>query len=119
MGEPYNLALASTSGPLASLPRPLPVQFNLLEEKFAGGTVHEGRLTAISDREIHLESPLPLRPFTNLKITVAPSPPDMPGGELYGKVMGAVPDGTGVCRIRLTSVTPELKGWAKSTIPAE
>jgi class 3 adenylate cyclase/CheY-like chemotaxis protein len=116
MGEPYNLALASTSGPLASLPQPLPVQFNLLEEKFAGGTVHQGRLTAISDQEIHLESPLPLRPFTNLKITAEPIPPHVPGGEIYGKVIGALPGCTGVSRIRLTSVTPELKGWAKSIL---
>jgi adenylate cyclase len=117
MGEPFDLALPSRSLPLRPIPEPLPARLTVLEAKFAGGTAHDGKVTAISDREILLESPLELHPLSNLKIVIPPCPPAVPAGEIYGKVISAVPGGNGLYRIRLTSVTPELKDWAKSVPP--
>jgi adenylate cyclase len=116
IGEPFNLSLPSRSGALSPLPQPLPVRFTVLEEKFVGRTVYEGYLTALSDVEASIQSPLALPLLSNVKITVAVTPHNNPAGEIYGKVLGEVADTPGHARIRFTSVTPELKHWAATLI---
>lgn len=117
LGEPFNLSLPSPSSAVCPIRPPLEVQFTVLEEKFASGTVHAGRLGAISDREMHLESSVPLRPFSNLKLAIGAGSAGVPAGEIYGKVTGAVPGSAGLTRVRLTSVSPELKAWTLSILP--
>ena len=90
IGEPFNLSLPSRSVVLCSLPQPLPITFTVLEEKFLGRTVHEGRLAALSESEAGIESALSLAPLSNLKIELKPVAGANPGGEIYAKVIGAV-----------------------------
>ena len=79
IGGPFNLSLPSTSQALAPLPQPMPVRFTVLEEKFAGRTVHEGRLVSVSGSEAGMESDLALLPLSNLKIEVGPVAGSQPG----------------------------------------
>jgi adenylate cyclase len=113
LGEPFNLSLPSRSKPLAPLPQPLPVRFTVLEEKFVGRTVQEGRLTAVSELEVSLEAGLALAVLCNLKITVAATPMGNPEGEIYAKVTAMAAGEPGQHRIRFTSVSPELKIWVQ------
>ena len=115
IGEPFNLSLPSRSAVLGSLPQPLPVSFTVLEEKFLGRTVHEGRLAALSESGAGIESALSLVPLSNLKIEVKPVAGAHPGGEIYAKVIGAVAGASGQTRIRFTSLSPELKVWVHRT----
>ena len=85
----------------------------MLEEKFLGRTVQVGRLVAVSAIEAGIESELTLVPLSNLKLEVKPVAGANPGGEIYGKVIGAVAGVTGQTRIRFTSVSPELKVWLR------
>jgi adenylate cyclase len=112
LGEPFNLALPGRSKPLTPLPQPLPVRFTVLEEKFVGRTVQEGRLVAVSDLEGSLQADVALAALSNLKITMAATPLGNPEGEVYAKVTaaGGVP---GEARIRFTSVSPEFKAWVQ------
>jgi adenylate cyclase len=111
IGEPFNLRLPERSKALCPLPQPLPIRFSVLEEKFVGRTLREGRLTAISDSEGRIESEVALAPLSNLRIELEPAADVTPGGEIYAKVIGAVEDLSGQTRIRFTSVSPELKVW--------
>jgi adenylate cyclase len=115
IGVPFNLSLPSRSAALSSLPQPLPISFTVLEEKFLGRTVHEGRLAALSESEAGIESGLSLVPLSNLKIELKPAPGANPGGEIYAKVIGAVAGASGQTRIRFTSLSPELKIWVQQT----
>ncbi len=115
IGEPFNLALPERSEALAPLPQPLLIRFTVLEEKFAGRTVHEGRLVTVSDSEGGIESEVPLASLSNLKITIEPVAGTNPGGEIYAKVIGAAAGVSGQTRIRFTSVSPELKVWMQQT----
>ncbi len=115
IGEPFNLSLSTRSRALCPLPKPLPIHFTVLEEKFVGRTVHEGRLTSISDSEAGIESELALACLSNLKIELEPVAGSNPGGEIYAKVIGEVAEVSGQTRIRFTSVTSELKVWARQT----
>ncbi|HTY80355.1 MAG TPA: adenylate/guanylate cyclase domain-containing protein [Candidatus Bathyarchaeia archaeon] len=112
IGAPYSLSLPSRAMPLRALADPLAVQFTVLEEKFSGRTVYDGRLTELSAFETCLESSLPQAVLSNLKITVAPGLPGNPAGEIYGKVVSA--GSPGVAIVRFTSISPELKAWAQT-----
>jgi len=115
IGEPYNLSLPSRSEILCPLPRPLPICFTVLEEKFVGRTVHEGRLATVSDSEAGIDSALALVPLSNLKIELKPVAGTNPGGEVYAKVIGPAAAASGQTRIRFTSVSPDLKVWMQQT----
>ncbi|HVM50376.1 MAG TPA: adenylate/guanylate cyclase domain-containing protein [Candidatus Acidoferrum sp.] len=111
IGEPFNLSLPLRCEALAPLPQPLPISFTVLEEKFLGRTVHQGRLAALSESEAGMECELLLLPLSNLKIDLKPVPGANPGGEIYAKVIGAVAGSADQTRIRFTAVSPELKVW--------
>jgi adenylate cyclase len=115
IGEPFNLSLPSRSVVLCSLPQPLPITFTVLEEKFLGRTVHEGRLAALTESEAGIEVALSLAPLSNLKIELKSMAGANPGGELYAKVIGAVVGMGSQTRIRFTAVSPELKMWIQQT----
>jgi adenylate cyclase len=115
IGEPFNLSLPARSAALAALPQPLPVRFTVLEEKFVGRTVHEGRLVSVCDSEAGIESEVALVALSNLKIEVAAVAGANPGGEIYAKVMGSAAGDARHTRIRFTSVSPQLKVWLRET----
>ena len=113
IGEPYNVSLPSKSSALVTLPAPLRIRFTVLEEKFVGRTVHEGRLVAVSEIEAGVESGLALVPLCNLKIELAAVAGANPAGEIYAKVIGADDGGSTQTRVRFTSLSPELKVWVQ------
>jgi adenylate cyclase len=113
IGAPFNLSLPSKSQALSALPQPVPIRFTVLEEKFAGRTVHGGRLVSVSDSEAGIESELALVPLSNLKIELGPVAGANPGGEIYAKVISDAAGESLQIRIRFTSVSPELKIWVR------
>jgi class 3 adenylate cyclase len=116
IGEPFNLWLPERSKALRALPQPLPMRFFVLEEKFVGRTLREGRLSAMSDSEAGIESEVALAPLSNLKIELERVAELNPGGEIYAKVIGADKDVSGQTRIRFTSVSPEIKVWLQQFV---
>jgi len=116
IGEPFNLSLPERSKALCPLPQPLRICFSVLEEKFVGRTVHEGRLTATSDSEASMESEVALAPLCNLKIELEHLAGANPGGEIYAKVIDAVEDVSHPTRIRFTSLSPEIKAWLQQFV---
>ncbi len=114
IGAPFWLSLPSRALPLQPVASPLPVRFTVLEEKFAGRTVHEGRLTALSTLEAGMESHLRPAVLSNLQINVAVTPLGNPSGEIYGKVVESVDGAPCRIKIRFSSVTPELKTWVRA-----
>ncbi len=111
IGEPFNLSLPVRSQALFPLPQAVPIHFTVLEEKFVGRTVHEGRLASASESEAGIESELRLALLSNLKIELDPQVGVNPGGEIYAKVIGEGAGASRQTRIRFTSVSPELKVW--------
>jgi len=118
IGAPYALSLPIRTMPLRPLPDALPVQFTVLEEKFSGRTVYEGRLTELSVFEVRPKSSLAQAVLSNLKITVAPGPPGNPAAEIYGKVVSAGAGDASLATVRFTSTSPELKAWVQQWVSA-
>ncbi len=116
IGEPFNLALPVRSTLLFPLPQAWPVQFTVLEEKFLGRTVHQGRVVSISASEAGLKSGQALAPLSNVKLEIDAAAGAGPGGEIYAKVIGPVAAPSGSTRVRFTSISPELKTWMNATV---
>lgn len=114
IGEPFGLNLPFTSEALHPLPQPLPISFTVLEEKFVGRTVYEGRLIAVSTSEAQIRCELPLASLSNLKVVLEPMAGVNPGGEIYAKVVGHLASDLSHTRVRFTSVSPELKAWLRT-----
>ena len=111
IGPPFNVSLPSRSLSLVPLPRPVPIHFTILEEKFVGRTVYVGKLGSVSEREASIESEATLPLLSNLWLELEAMEGANPRGEIYAKVVGQNVDGTGQTLIRYTSMTPELKVW--------
>lgn len=118
IGEPFNLSLPSKSKVLVPLAPPLSIRFTVLEEKFVGRTLHEGRLAEISETEAGIESAQALAPLSNLKIELQALAGTNPAGEIYAKVVNSQAS-SGQARIRFTSVSPELKVWMHQVCTAD
>jgi adenylate cyclase len=118
IGHPYNLELAPRSKAMVSLPQPIPVHFTVLEEKFVGRTVYEGRLVTVSGSEAGIECELTMAPLSNLKIELEPVAGGCPGGEIYAKVASADSGVSHNTRVRFTAVSPELKRWLRQMAAA-
>lgn len=119
IGSPYNLVLPDRSTVLSCLAVPIPIHFTILEEKFVGRTIYEGRLKALSETEAAIESSVALAQLCNLKIQLEPVPGANPAGEIYAKVVGQVVGPGAETRIRFTSVSPELKTWLRQSMPGQ
>lgn len=121
LGAPFNLSLPVRSETVPLLSEPLLVQFTVLEEKFVGRTVQSGRLTALSDSDGILEADASLTTLCNLKISIPAADPGKPTGEVYAKVTSAISveaTASYKAKIRVTSVSPELKNWLLSLVSA-
>ena len=116
IGAPFNLELRRKSKLLLPLPSPLPLRFTVLEEKFVGRTVYLGKLVALSPSGAAVESESVLVPLSNLKIEIASTAIDCPGGEIYAKVVGPLAAGSAQTEICFTSVPPELKTWFQQAV---
>lgn len=64
---------------------------------------------AVSALEATIESGVALAARSNLKITVSATPLGNPDGEIHGKVLPSAAGTPTRSRLRLSSVTPELK----------
>ena len=115
IGEPFNLSLPERSATLHPLLAPLPIRFTVLEEKFVGRTVHEGHLVSVANTDAGIRSASALALLTNLKIELDAGAGGNPGGEIYAKVIGDAANGARETRVRVTSVSPELKAWMHRT----
>lgn len=113
MGAPFDLSLPLRPSAIRRLSQPLAVRFVVLEEKFLGRTVHQGRLVALSETEACLETDLAVLPHSNLRIDVDALEGEVPVREIYAKAAPAE-ESPRQCRLRFTSVSPDLKVWMRS-----
>lgn len=113
LGDPFNLSLPERSTELQTLRAPAPMRFTVLEEKFVGRTVHEGRLVQVSATDARFESPVPVPPLSNLKVELSATAEGTPRGLIYGKVVDVAAGSPARIRIRFTSLTPEIKAWIR------
>jgi adenylate cyclase len=112
VGAPYDVSLPQRKAELLPLAVPIPIRFNLIEDKIHADDVYEGNLTRVSDQQASFESELPVEPLSNVRIVVPVTQANNPAGEILAKVLESSGDAhPSRTRVRFTSVTPELGSW--------
>ncbi len=109
IGTPFDVTLTAHSDELHRLARSIPVRFAIIHEKHVGELSLTGKIAALSDIAMELETESELRSNGNLLVRVIDGKDqatEFPG-DLYGKVLRPVR--RGVFYVRMTSVASELR----------
>lgn len=107
IGGPYNVFLPSEEEGLIPLEAALPIRYTVLEEKFAGRTVYEGRIVALSPKDALVSCPEPLSLMTNLKLQLMDTDSGEVFDNVYVKVMEASQEEDKQFSLRFTSMPTE------------
>ena len=101
----YALSLPIQTETLVSLPQALEVRYTLLEGKFAGSTLHGGRMVKLATRTAELHVDQPVAAFSNLKLHLLHPSGEMVPGELFAKVIETRPEDTSRVVVSFTSLS--------------
>jgi len=111
----HALCLPTPTETLVSLPQALDVRYTVLEGKFAGSTIYAGRVVKLASKTAELHLDQSVAAFSNLKLhSLRPSGEVVPG-ELFAKVVEALPEDTSRVMVRFTSI-PEAARMFLATV---
>ena len=114
--SPYNLHLPEVNEPLTALDAAISLRYSVLEEKFVGRTVFQGRLVKLSAKGAQIDAPWPAPPLSNLKIWLTGDNGVEAPGDLYAKVIEA-PRGLGKgFEVRFTSISPTVSAYLQQVL---
>ena len=93
----HHLFLPTHTETLVPLPQVLDVRYTVLEGKFAGSTMYAGRVVKLATKTAELHVDQPVAAFSNLKLHLLRPTGEVVPGELFAKVVEALPEDT--CRV--------------------
>jgi adenylate cyclase len=117
MGGETPLMLRGQESPLVELARPVPISFAILEGKLVGNRQHRGEVVRLSPKCAEVRTDAALEPMQNLKMQWFDSTGRVLSAEVYGKAVGCRAEGEGLCRIRFTSLPPEIEAFIAELLP--
>jgi len=116
IGGPYNVFLPSQGEALTPLVVEIPLEYSVLEEKFAGRTLFAGRIVKLSARDAVIACQELPAVLSNLKIHLH----DPDGGEVftdvYGKVMELSQADDEQFSLRFTSMPKEARAFLRQCL---
>ena len=115
IGGDFNIALDRLEPRFSEIPNGLEVKFSVLEEKFVGRAVFEGKFLKIAPKEAIMESHTALEPLNNLRICIKIEVLGvmMEDEHVYGKVVEYKTDRDDHYCVRFTSISPNIQSYFK------
>lgn len=105
IGEPFNFSCAAEEDVFQPLDTPKDVEFVLIQGKHVDQQMAVGRFVAVSENGAMMQTDHPLKAHDNIRLEA--------GGDLFAKVMKAVPQGW---VLRFTALPPDYKRWLEQKI---
>ena len=105
IGAPFNCTYAVEEDDFRPLEEQKVVEFALIQGKHADKQTAIGRLVAVSENGAIMQTDHPLKQYDNIRLEA--------GGDLFAKVMKAVPQGW---VLRYTALSPDYKRWMEQKI---
>lgn len=105
IGAPYHFSYAEEEDVFQPLKQPRDVEYVLIQGKHVEKQATLGRLVAFSDNGAVMETEHPLKVHDNIRLAA--------GGDLFAKVIKAVPQGW---VLRYTAVSADYQRWLKQEI---
>jgi adenylate cyclase len=116
IGGVHNLFLPEHQEVLSPLEVEIPVQYTVLEEKFAGRTVFWGRFVKLSTREAELHTETPVALLSDLRIQLMKNNGEVMEGDLFAKVLSNPTERSARFLVRFTSIPPEVKAFLQNLL---
>jgi hypothetical protein len=110
----HNLFLPERLETLHPLVEPIPIRYTILEEKFAGRTVFDGRIVKLSPKAAEIFSKSVALPLSNLRMQIVDTDADRIVRDFYGKVVDKPTDSDATFHLHFTSVTPEVAAFLQT-----
>ena len=100
IGEPFNFSCAEEEEVFQTLEKQQDVEFVLIQGKHVDKQTAVGRFVAVSENGAIMKTDHPIKEHDNIRLEA--------GGDLFAKVMKAVPQGW---VLRFTALSPDYKRW--------
>jgi len=106
----FNIFLSEQTQIFCSLPTPIPLRYTVLEGKHLVGTLFQGELMRLSEKEAEFQPDHFLPQLSNLKINLLdPANPDTQALDFYAKVLNKPAETPDCVRIRFTGLSPQAQ----------
>lgn len=119
IGGPFKLSLPQKHiAELVALPRPLAIEFIILEGKHVGQRAYAGTITALNYTEADIEAERACRPLTNLKLALFDSRQVCVAEDVYAKVIHAHSQPSAAFRVSFTVIPPDAEHVFRQVLSA-
>jgi adenylate cyclase len=105
IGGIHSLYLPTQTETLIPLPQALDMRYTVLEGKFAGSAMYEGRLVKLATKTAELHLDQPVAAFSNLKLYLLDPTGEVVPWELFAKVVETRPEDACGVVVRFTSIS--------------
>lgn len=112
----YNISLPEKGeNILYDLPKPLYVQFSIIDGKIIHDKVHHGKLARIGDNIAEIQTEMKCDEFTNIKLSLFDEQELEVTSELFAKVAGQTLEGSSALMLNFTFVPQEAEQFLELT----
>lgn len=101
---------------LLDLPRPIAIEFTVLEGKHAGDTRFKGSVDKIFENTAQISAEVSVEKLTNLKISLLDDDGTEITSDVYAKVMKSISREPPIFQVSLTSVPPSAAAFLKGAV---
>lgn len=109
IGGAHDLFLPMPAEAPILLPQALTVHYNVLEGKFAGSLMYDGRLLTLTTRTAELEVDQPVAVFSNLKLHLTRPTGELVPGEIFAKVIATQPSDASRIVVHFTTISEAVR----------
>ena len=104
IGGKYSRRMPKRRGSWMALAHEIPVKLAPLEGKIAGGRTIEGSISQLTRQAAEVRTPIPVAPYTNVKMQILNGEGEVLFSDLYGKIVTQEPAKEGCLTLRFTDV---------------
>ncbi|OQY41772.1 MAG: hypothetical protein B6240_14780 [Desulfobacteraceae bacterium 4572_87] len=102
---------------LVDLPKPIPIEFTVLEGKHAGDTRYPGAIHKLFEKTAQISAEVSVDKLVNLKISVFDHDQNEISSDLYAKVIKSISQDPAIFHISMTSVPPSVTTFLERVMP--
>ena len=102
---------------LVDLPKPIPIEFTVLEGKHAGDTRYQGTVDKLFEKTAQISAEVSADKLVNLKISLFDHDKNEISSDLYAKVVKNISKDPAIFHVSMTSIPPSVTTFLERLMP--